>query len=225
MLEAWGPSPLDPLVTALPTAVLLLSIGLFRFGSLRSTPQLVDTLTNSMVDLIMVFDRTVALLGANAPALHLLKVELVNPRREARFDSKPISALLRDGSEMGSFIRSDFVGVKRLDLSDDREERSYVAQRVALDEVAHGISGSIVGLQYSTGQLLRFDDLQHYTHRIAHDLRNPLTSIVSLAEVLSIQARDAEAQQITKDLLSSSEQLRELIRHAPGRRVGSCAMG
>ncbi len=71
---------------------------------------------------------------------------------------------------------------------------------------------TLIILRDETAQQQLVADLQQYAHFVAHELKNPLTSIMALTELLQQQAPQESAQQIAGELLASGERMRQIIQ-------------
>lgn len=208
LLGYFGSQALDKVLYTIPIMVLLLRVACFRFGFLKSSPILLRALMTTIPYPIIVLDKFKHLVEANLAGLQLLSEESTHPGQPIKLPCLDLRGMLDSRSELAHFLFTDFVGVRSFKLS-TTHPRIMNGERIPL-VYGDGKGGDVlVILRDETEHQQLVEDLEQYARFVAHELKNPLTSIVALTDVL--QRQREEEHRITAEILAGAERMKDII--------------
>lgn len=192
-LNLLGNASIDKTVFAFPVVVMALLTALFRHGFMRSDPILLTALMNHLPDRILVLDDRGYLSEANPAGLAWLekfakssegvrdKATNSNLQSKTAMHQRLVD-YLDVRSQLGRFVAELPSGCRQLRLTTPQRQESYAVNVIALDTGER--AGTLVTFRDETRTHHAMEDLKAYATTVAHDLKNPLTSIVACCDLL-----------------------------------------
>lgn len=212
----------DITLVTYPLGDLVVAWGLFRFGLLDLLPVAHDAIIEGVLDGVLVLDARRRVLELNPAMQRILGVfpqGLIGRPAEEAFASWPdLLEHLRDPIET------------RTEISQERgEEQSYYDLQISpLPDHRGSVSGWVLYLRDVTGRWQVDDALQEhiaalevsnteldaFAHTVAHDLKNPLSTVMGYAELLGSDLSAMSPQVVRKvaeAIMSSSSKAIDIV--------------
>ena len=204
-----GNSIIDKTVFVFPVVVMSLLTALFRHGFLQSDPILLAALMNHLPDRVLVLDENGYLSEANPAGTEWIESSArcvpVNPvdrsdRNRVRSRSPAIHQRLVDyvgpDSELGQFVAELPMGRSQICLTTAQQQAIYAVNAIPLD--ASNRKGTLVTFRDETRMHHALEDLKAYATTVAHDLKNPLSAIVTYCDLLNHSKENSEHEALTE---------------------------
>ncbi len=204
-----GLPTLDKSVFAMPVTVSILAIALFKHGFMRSTPVLLDALMNTIPDAILAFDHHRYLTEANANGLNLLATQLPQGKGSPAVLNRRLDKLLNEESDLRPFVRNPKSGQYQLVVNESDRRKILDIQVVLLS--CGFEQGTLLTLRDQTRLYELIDDLNAYSTTVAHDLKNPLSAIITYCEVLGLRTTDTGISEIHQQILKAATTMQSII--------------
>lgn len=194
--------------------------GLFRFQFLDLVPVARNTVIEKMLDGVLVIDAENRVVDLNPAAERIIGVKgstvIGRPAGEVLTSWPSLAEPFQEmtGVQEETTVTSESDGrIYGLSISPlHREGPRLVGHLLTFRDVTERERAEMALQQRATELQARNEELDAFAHTVAHDLKDPLTSIVGYADVLA----DGDVQM-------SDEDVRELLEEisASGRKMGS----
>ena len=205
-----GTPALDKSVFALPVTVLILAVALFFHGFLRSSPVLLQALMNTIPDAVLAVDADRYLVEANAAGLDLARRHLPGDFHSARLLHHRLDELLPQDSQLRRFLTAPAPAEGEFKVQDHRQRKVFAARKTSL-QVGRRDQGALFTFRDETAARQLLEDLNGYAHRVAHDLKNPLSVIVSYSQLLREKSDSVDPQQMARGIEDAATSMRGII--------------
>lgn len=195
---------LDKTVFALPVMVMALMFSLRKLGFLQATPLFLNSLVNAIPDGILALDKRGFLVEANQAGLALTQAQ----SRAALF--QPVTQLFALDSALAQLASELPAGRHEIVLQENAGRKVYCVDIVdiAYRRAKHGTL-----MIFRDETLLRqsLEDLDAYSYRVAHDLKNPLSAILNSAELIPMNAPNVTPQELRDGIADAVDSMNEII--------------
>jgi PAS domain S-box-containing protein len=199
-------NPFDP-YDLTPVSFVFIGIGFgflnSRYDFLDVVPIAYNQIFRSVNSGIIIIDKREYIIELNTYAEKILS------RSSAKVLGKPLKTIFPECAQIiGNNEDSDL----KTELRFGKDLRTYSLNISSIKNVNGNISGKIIMLYDITDLKNALDDLETYAHTVAHDLKNPLGSLIGFSEILEdddvTDELKAESISIIK---SSSEQMVQIV--------------
>lgn len=206
-----GSESLDKSVFSMPFTVLILSLGLAREGLMRSSPVLLNVLLGTLRDPIFAMDQRGYLVEANGAAQLLIRSQLRDRGEASQMFRRPLNEILREDSPLLKLPGGEQWEGEQLVFSEPSGRQIFAASAAPLTAPLQASQGRLIVLHDRTRTQQLIEDLSCYSHRVAHDLKNPLTAIMSLSGLLQIQDASEQTRSVANQISELAEQMDLMI--------------
>jgi len=214
------PSYLDFTSFLFTISGLVIFWGLFRFQFLDLVPVARNTVVENMLDGVLVVDAENRVMDMNPAA------ERIVGARRSEVIGKPARQVLASWPDLVERLQAFTEDPVESTFTSKKDGRIYGLSISPLRDAGTRLRGQLItfrdvtereraetALQRRAAELqARNEELDAFAHTVAHDLKDPLTSIVGYAEVLA-----------DYELRTSEQDVQELLEEisASGRKMGS----
>lgn len=216
-MELLGSPAIDKLVFVLPVTLVLLTLALYRYGLLLSTPIFLRGLMDSLPDAVVALDHANYVSEVNARGLRFLRRHASETRTDSPILNRKPADILRQGHPVLQVFEQLVPGEQTVQTADPNGRQTFVVRTTAFRNTQ---TATLVNIRDETERYRLLEDLDAYATTVAHDLRSPLAAIVINCDVL-IQAKGSsdrfppidvqQERKLLEQILKSSSRMKAII--------------